>query len=352
MKLWEYVLRRLLLVIPILLGVTLITFTLTQFMGDPAAGYTNDRMSEEQIQEIEEKYNLNDPVHMRYLAYLNGLLHGDLGYSESVNMPVTEAIKLKFSATIELALLALMISVLSALPLGVYAANHHNRLPDHVIRLFALLGSALPIFWLALVFKYYLAYQWDGQPFWDESPFPIGERYDAILWTHTDPIPRPTGYMLIDSIAALSWPHLKDAIVHMILPATTLAYASMAAIIRLLRSSMLESQGQDYVRTARAKGLSARQVTRDHARRNALIPTTTYMGLVFGGLLTGSVLTETIWNWPGLGKWAVLAIRTQDTAAILGFTLLTAMIYIMANLIVDILYAYLDPRVELGGDEN
>ncbi len=344
MKLWEYILRRLLLVIPILLGVTLITFTLTQFMGDPAAVYTHERMTQEQIDRVREQYHLDDPVHERYLAYLSGILQGDLGYSRSVNMPVTEAIKTKFSATMELALLALFFAILTALPLGLRAAVHQNRWPDHSIRLFALLGSALPIFWLALVLKYFVAFQW--------GYFPLGDRYDIILWDVDNQIERPTGFLLIDSLLAGSWVHFKDAVVHMILPALTLAYASMAAIIRLLRSSMLESLNQDYVRTARAKGLASHQVLHDHARRNALIPTTTYLGLVFGGLLSGSVLTETIWNWPGLGKWAVESIRTLDTAAILGFTLLTAVIYTMANLLVDILYAYLDPRVELGGGDH
>lgn len=339
MKLWQYILRRLLLTIPVLLGVTVITFTLSQMMGDPVSVYASERMSEEQLEELRQQHDLDEPIHIRYLTYLENLLHGDLGYSRSVNMPVTEAMKVKFTATLELALLALLIAVATALPLGIFSSIRHNRWQDHSIRLFALLGSSLPIFWVALILKYTVAYQWDI--------LPLGYRVDNILWD-SDPINEYTGLKLVDSALNGSLEHFIDALKHMILPATTLAYASMAAIIRLMRGSMLETLEQDYVRTARAKGLPERRVIIGHATRNALIPTVTLLGLVFGALLNGSVLTETIWQWPGLGRWAVGAIRTLDTAAILGFTLLTAFIYTMANLVVDILYAWLDPRVSLG----
>ncbi len=345
MKLWQYVLRRLAFTIPVMLGVTLITFSLSNLMGDPVAPYVTEKSTPEQIEELRKLHNLDKSLPVRYFTYINNLLHGEWGYSQTINQPVSDAIVLKFAATLELSLLAFAVAVATALPLGIFSSVKHNRWEDHWIRLFALFGSAVPIFWFALILKYFLAFQWG-----DATQLPLGYRYDAILWDLEDPIEQRTGLLLVDALLAGSWIHFKDALMHMLLPATTLAYASMATTIRLMRGSMLDVLEQDYVRTARAKGLPEHKVVVNHAARNAMIPTVTLLGLAFGGLLNGSVLTETVWQWPGLGLWAITAMRNLDTAAILGYTLFAGMLYVLANLVVDVAYAWLDPRVELSGD--
>ncbi|HIM32890.1 MAG TPA: ABC transporter permease, partial [Candidatus Poseidoniales archaeon] len=344
MKLWQYVLRRLAFTIPVMLGVTLITFSLSNLMGDPVAPYVTEKSTPEQIEELRKLHNLDKSLPVRYFTYINNLLHGEWGYSQTINQPVSDAIVMKFAATLELSLLAFAVAVLTALPLGIFSSVRHNRWEDHWIRLFALFGSAVPIFWFALILKYFLAFQWG-----DATQLPLGYRYDFILWD-SDPIEQRTGLLLVDALLAGSWIHFKDALMHMLLPATTLAYASMATTIRLMRGSMLDVLEQDYVRTARAKGLPEHKVVVNHAARNAMIPTVTLLGLAFGGLLNGSVLTETVWQWPGLGLWAITAMRNLDTAAILGYTLFAGMLYVLANLVVDVAYAWLDPRVELSGD--
>jgi peptide/nickel transport system permease protein len=344
-KLWQYVLRRLAFTIPVMLGVTLITFSLSNLMGDPVAPYVTEKSTPEQIEELRKLHNLDKSLSVRYFTYINNLLHGEWGYSQTINQPVSDAIVMKFAATLELSLLAFAVAVLTALPLGIFSSVKHNRWEDHWIRLFALFGSAVPIFWFALILKYFLAFQWG-----DATQLPLGYRYDAILWDLEDPIEQRTGLLLVDALLAGSWIHFKDALMHMLLPATTLAYASMATTIRLMRGSMLDVLEQDYVRTARAKGLPEHKVVVNHAARNAMIPTVTLLGLAFGGLLNGSVLTETVWQWPGLGLWAITAMRNLDTAAILGYTLFAGMLYVLANLVVDVAYAWLDPRVELSGD--
>jgi len=344
-KLWQYVLRRLAFTIPVMLGVTLITFSLSNLMGDPVAPYVTEKSTPEQIEELRKLHNLDKSLPVRYFTYINNLLHGEWGYSQTINQPVSDAIVMKFAATLELSLLAFAVAVLTALPLGIFSSVRHNRWEDHWIRLFALFGSAVPIFWFALILKYFLAFQWG-----DATQLPLGYRYDAILWDLEDPIEQRTGLLLVDALLAGSWIHFKDALMHMLLPATTLAYASMATTIRLMRGSMLDVLEQDYVRTARAKGLPEHKVVVNHAARNAMIPTVTLLGLAFGGLLNGSVLTETVWQWPGLGLWAITAMRNLDTAAILGYTLFAGMLYVLANLVVDVAYAWLDPRVELSGD--
>ena len=345
MKLWQYVLRRLAFTIPVMLGVTLITFSLSNLMGDPVAPYVTEKSTPEQIEELRKLHNLDKSLPVRYITYINNLLHGEWGYSQTINQPVSDAIVMKFAATLELSLLAFAVAVLTALPLGIFSSVKHNRWEDHWIRLFALFGSAVPIFWFALILKYFLAFQWG-----DATQLPLGYRYDAILWDLEDPIEQRTGLVLVDALLAGSWIHFKDALMHMLLPATTLAYASMATTIRLMRGSMLDVLEQDYVRTARAKGLPEHKVVVNHAARNAMIPTVTLLGLAFGGLLNGSVLTETVWQWPGLGLWAITAMRNLDTAAILGYTLFAGMLYVLANLVVDVAYVWLDPRVELSGD--
>ena len=310
-------------------------------MGDPVALYATEKTTPDQLDALRDKHNLNAPVYERYVSYLNSLLHGDLGYSRQANLPVLDAIKIKFMATLELSLIAFILAVAFSIPLGIFASTKHNKWQDHALRFFSLIGSAVPLFWLALLLKYGIAYKLDL--------LPLGQRIDYYLWDIGDPIEQYTGSALLDSILNASPTHLWDAISHLILPAFTLTFASLAGLLRFMRGSMLDVLDQDFVRTAKAKGLSNRKVVYNHAARNALIPTVTILGMGFAGLLNGSVLTETIWQWPGLGQWAVAAMRNLDTAAILGLTLFSGLLTITANLVVDILYAYLDPRIELSG---
>lgn len=338
MRMYQFVIRRLLLLIPVLIGVTLIVFLLTRMTGDPAAAYVTPRMTEAQILQVYVKYHLNDPPFTQYLYWLQGIFQGDWGYSKTAALPVTEAIGVFFPATFELAIVSMIIGVFIGIALGTTSAVRRNRPFDHGTRVISLIGVSIPIFVLALILLY-IFYAWLGL-------FPAGNRYSNIYIFSTG-IPRITGFILIDSLAVGNMPLFFDSVWHLVLPALTLAFGSIAIITRIMRNSMLEVLGLDYIKTARAKGVPERVVIRKHARRNALIPTTTVIGLAFGGLLGGAVLTETIFNWPGLGRWSAQSITTLDTPSILGFVLLTAIFYVFVNLIVDITYAYLDPKVRL-----
>jgi peptide/nickel transport system permease protein len=341
MKLRDYVIRRLLLLIPVLLGVSVLLFALTRLAGDPSTLYITERMTDRQVEQIREKYGFNQPIWIQYEKWFVGAIGGDLGVSRSFgNRPVTEAIIQKFPATFELTVASLSIAIFIGIPLGVSSAKRRDRPVDHATRIFALAGVSIPIFWLGILLQFLFYYQLRWLPY--------GGRFDS---TSADPIfysvPIRTHFYTIDSLLALNGAAFFDAIMHLILPAIALSYASTAVITRLMRSSMLEVLGAEYIKTARAKGLSEKVVVRKHAVRNALIPTTTVIGLSFGGLLGGAILTETIFNWPGLGKWSADAILGADRAAILGFTLLAAVVYVVVNLIVDLMYAYLDPRIRL-----
>ncbi len=343
MKLWEYIVRRLLLLVPVLLGVSLITFSLTFVVGEPAAVYITERMTEKQIEAVREKYGFNQPTVIQYFRYMQGVLQGDWGYSKVAELPVTDAIKLKFPATFELTTLSILLAVVVGIPLGIISGTRRNRPIDHLSRVFALAGASIPIFWLGIMLKYVFAFRlaW----------LPLGGQADPSIYYDTLGNPdfhRYTYFYTIDSLLNGNLTAFGDALLHIILPALTLSYASMAIITRLMRSSMLEVLNQEYIKTARSKGLSERLVINRHAKRNALIPTTTVVGLAFGGLLGGAVLTETIFQWPGLGWWSATALLNLDRGAIMGYVIISAIIYVIVNLIVDIIYAYLDPRIRLG----
>jgi peptide/nickel transport system permease protein len=339
MKMYQFVIRRLLLLIPVLIGVSIIVFTLTRMTGDPAAAYINPKMTPIQIQHVYEKYHFNDPAIMQYFYWLNGVIQGDWGWSTSVGEPVTQAIGQFFPNTFELTLFAMLIAVVVGISLGTTSAIRRNKMFDHITRVVSLFGVSIPIFVLGLILVYLFSDSW--------PIFPLGGMVSNSYYFIPGGIPHITGFLLIDSLYVGNFQLFTDALWHIILPAITLGFSSIAIITRIMRNSMLEVLGLDYVKTARAKGLPERTVTRKHARRNAMIPTTTVIGLSFGGLLGGAVLTESIFNWPGLGRYSVQAITGDDIPAILGFVLITAIIYVLVNLIVDILYAYLDPRVRL-----
>jgi peptide/nickel transport system permease protein len=340
MRLSRYILRRLLLVIPVLLGVSIFIFALTRLTGDPVSAYVNEKMTSAQIEQVREQYHLNDPLPQQFLYWLEGIVQGDWGWSRTAAMPVTDAIQYYFPATFELAVVAILIGVVVGIFLGTRSAIKKNKPFDHATRIISLIGVSIPVFWLGLLLL---------QIFYGElNMFPIkGRVSESYIISGTMPN-GPSGFYLIDSLAAGNLVLFGDVLWHLVLPAVTLAFGSIAVILRMQRNSMLEVLSLDYIKTARAKGLDESTVINKHARRNAMIPTTTVVGLSFGSLLGGAVLTESIFSWPGLGRWSASSITRMDSASILGFCLLVAFIYVMVNLIVDVLYAYLDPRVRLG----
>ena len=266
---------------------------------------------------------------------------GDWGYSRTARMNVTNAIAVKLPATIELSLFAMVFAVILGIPLGIISATRKDKPVDHVTRIFALAGVSMPIFWFALILKYIFYYQFF---MWHLPYLPEGGRYSLTTINYT-PI---TNFLLIDSLITGNFVLFFDAIIHIIMPAFALGYLTLAVITRMMRSSMLEVLKEDYITLARSKGLRERVVIYKHALRNAMIPTVTVIGLAFGGLMTGAVLTETIFSWPGLGMWSTRAILTSDIPSINAFTLLVALIFVSANLIVDLVYGALDPRIRYG----
>jgi ABC-type dipeptide/oligopeptide/nickel transport system permease component len=337
MRISTYIVRRLLFLIPVLFGVSILVFALTRLAGNPAAAYINEKMTDAQIQMVYAKYHFNAPIWDQYYYWLGGLVQGDWGFSRVANMPVTQAIITYFPATFELTVVSMIIAVIIGVYVGTLSAVHKDKPADHVSRIFTLSGVSLPIFWLGLLLQLVFYRYLHLLP----ATGMISDKYIISGY------PKGTGFLLFDSLAAGNLTIFLDEVSHIILPAVTLAFGTIAIIARIMRSSMLEVMNQDYVRTARAKGLPNKVVIRKHARRNALIPTTTVVGLSFGGLLGGAVLTESIFAWPGLGQWSAKAILSNDTASILGFVVIIAIIYVLANLVVDLLYAYLDPRVRL-----
>ena len=337
MKMASYIAKRLLLLLPVLIGVSILVFSLTRLAGDPAAAYATEKSTDADIDAIRERFHLDEPIINQYWYWLDGVIHGDWGYSRTARLQVTDAIMEFFPATFELTLISMAIAVIIGIALGTISAVKRDTPVDHGTRILALSGVSLPIFWLALILQFVFYYLLGILP-------ATGRYSDQYILTG---VPDVTGFLLVDSLIVGNLSLFTDAVWHIILPAVTLSFGTIAIITRIMRSSMLEVMNQDYVKTARAKGLSERVVIRKHARRNALIPTTTVVGLSFGGLLGGAVLTESIFSWPGLGRWSSSAILSNDWASILGFVLLVSVVYVFVNLIVDLMYAYLDPRVRL-----
>lgn len=331
-----YIVKRLLLLIPVLIGVSIIIFTLTRMTGDPAAAYINDKMSQAQIDQIYEKYHFDEPVINQYWYWVQGIVQGDWGWSKTAVQPVTTAIRDRVPVTMELTIMSILIGVTIGVTLGTMTALRKDKVFDHTTRIVSLIGVSIPVFWLALILQYVF--------FYELRLFPAGGLYSIAF---IGKIPHITGFIMIDSLLVGNIPLFVNHVKHMLLPAITLSFGVIAILIRIQRNSMLEVLNLDYVKTARAKGLPEKKVINKHARRNALIPTTTVIGLSFGGSLGGAVLTESIFALPGLGRWSADSITRFDSTSVLGFVLFIAIVYVLVNLAVDVLYAYLDPRVRL-----
>lgn len=335
MKLAFYILRRLCLMLIVMLGVATIVFFITHVIpADPVGAILGGNAPLETVDKLRHQLGLDQPLHIQYFHYLSGIFRGDFGVSIVSNHKVTTDILEFFPATVELACAAMFFTVLFGVFLGTVSAIKRNRPIDHILRVFSILGVSMPGFWLGLLLLllFYFKLGW----------LPGTGRND--LFTFVDNV---TGLVLVDSIITRNWAGLWDALKHIVLPAFVLGYASAASVARIMRASMLDVLRQDYIRTARSKGLGRRVVIFRHALKNAMIPAVTVIGISFGDLLSGAVLTETIFSWPGLGRYIVQSLLVLDYPAITGATLFVAFIFSMANLVVDISYATLDPRMRL-----
>jgi ABC-type dipeptide/oligopeptide/nickel transport system permease component len=338
MNVWVFCARRLVFVIFMLWSITILIFFLSHVVpGDPARLIAGPKATREQVQSIRVRLGLDRPLSEQYLRYMGDLLKGDLGESVLNGRPVADNLRRFFPATIELTIVAFFIAALAGVPLGVISAIHRDSVIDHLSRLAALVGIAFPMFWVGiiLILVFFFRLGW----------LPGGGQVDTRLIIE-DPVPAVTNALVIDAALAGKWTVLSDALRHLVLPSFTLAMGPLARFTRFTRAVMLEVMGEDYLRVARAKGLAERAVVWRHALRNALIPTVTMMGLAIGYMLGGSVLVETVFNWPGIGQYAYESILTLDYPSILGTTLLATTVFLFSNLIVDILYVMLDPRIE------
>jgi ABC-type dipeptide/oligopeptide/nickel transport system permease component len=340
-----YVLRRVLLLIPVLLGLTIITFTLSNVVTDPTSAWTTDRTPPAVVEQIRKAHHFDEPFFVQYYYYLSDLFHGDWGLSHSQSdEPVLSVIRRTFPATVELATFATIIQISVGLPLGIISAVKKDKALDHGSRLLALSGASFPVFWLALMMQFVFFYtlKLHGLPY-----LPSAGQVDSLVELN-HPLKTVTGFVILDSLLTWNIPVFKDALAHIILPAICDGFTGLGLITRITRSSMLEVLRQDYVTLARAKGLTERTVIYKHALKNAINPSITIIGTSFGFILAGAPLTETVFSWPGMGKWAAYAIVSLDRASIMGFVLVTGMIYVVVNLLVDVLYSVVDPRVRYG----
>jgi ABC-type dipeptide/oligopeptide/nickel transport system permease component len=341
----SYVIRRLLLVIPVLFGVSLLIFGLLQMFPpyQRAMLYVTDPRQMSNIDEIIKLYGLNAPVWEQYATWLNQVFHGNLGWSKVVGMSVSDAILNYLPATLELALFATPIIILGGIWLGTKAAANKDRWVDHTTRAAAIVGWSLPTFWLGLVLLMVFYGYFTGL----FPPDRLGTEMSVLV--HSASFTRYTGLNFLDGILNWEWGVVFDSLRHMVLPVITLSVVNIAFIMRLMRSSMLESLGKGYILTARAKGLPENVVINKHARRNAMIPVLTISGYIFAAIVNGVVITESIFNYKGLGWWAWRTAVNLDIPSILGFALFSGILFVLTNLAVDLLYARFDPRVRLGG---
>jgi len=319
--------------IPVLFGVSIIVFVMVRAIpGDPAQILLGQAATPQQVAEVRDRLGLDEPVVTQYFLFIRGALTGDLGDSLVLGQPVTTVLLERFPATLELTLAALLFAVAIGVPVGVVAAVRQYSILDKVTSVIALAGISMPVFWLALVLVVIFTVQVDWLPF----PGRVGN--DVSFTSYT-------GLYLVDTLITFNLPAFWDVLKHIILPAIALGTIPMAVVTRMTRSSMLEVMGEDYVRTARAKGVVTWQVVFRHALRNAMLPTVTVIGLQFGLLMGGAILTETIFGWPGLGRIAIESVDRRDYAMIQGIVLYGAALFVLVNLLVDVLYAILDPRV-------
>jgi len=345
LELRAYIVRRLLLIIPVLFGVTLLIFGVLQLFSpvERVALYVTNPKQFGSVADMIAKYGLDQPVWVQYGHWMNQIFHGNLGWSRVVSQPVTSAMLNFLPATLELAIFATPLIIFGGIFLGSKAAAHKDRAIDHATRVGAIVGWSLPTFWLGLMLLMVFYGFFTGL----FPPERLSTEMNVLV--HSESFTQYTGLHFLDAILNGNGRVLLDSLRHLVLPVITLTVVQIAFIMRLMRSSMLEALGKGYILTARAKGLDENTVVSKHARRNALIPVLTVSGYIFAGLVNGVVITETIFNYKGLGWWAWQSAVHLDISGILAFALFNGVLFVFTNLVVDLLYAQIDPRVRLGG---
>jgi peptide/nickel transport system permease protein len=329
----RFIVRRLMLLVPILIGVSILVFVWIRALpGSPAESLLGERATPATIERLKHEYGLNQSVVVQYEKYVEATLKGDLGYSIASRRPVTEELRRRFPATVELALAAMFFAIVFGVPLGFFAAKRYGSFVDHGSLFLSLIGISIPIFFLGLILKYVFAVRLGWLP-------SVGQ-IDV-----TKNVKHPTNFYVLDAIITHDWGTLADVLKHLVLPAIALGTIPLAIVARITRAAVLDVQNEDYVRTARAKGLSPRIVDRRHVFRNALLPLSTVIGLQTGLLLSGAILTETVFAWPGVGIWLADAISARDYPVLQAGILFLATVFVLVNLIVDISYAIINPRI-------
>ena len=344
MKLWEYVVRRLIALVPVVIGVTVIAFILWKAIPvDPGIAYLGPKAPPDAIRAFDEEWHVYDSLPSQYLYYMGRLLTGNLGPSFVNHFPVTDNLARYLPATLELTVFAMLFALPVGIYLGILSAMKRNKWVDYVSRVIAIIGVAVPIYWLGIMLQILFN---EGLP---NLGLPILLPLDSRLDSTLIPPPTVTGFYTIDSLLALNFTDFFNAIWHLLLPAFTLGFAQLAIILRMTRSGMLEVLGQDYIRTARAKGVPEREVIFHHGFRNATNATLTVAGLTVGSAFAGDVYIESIFNWPGIGRYFLQAALHAGFTDLLGYLFIVTIFYVSANLVIDVLYAAADPQVRLGG---
>ncbi len=332
----RYIARRLLNLIPVLLGITLLVFVFLHLIpGDPAVVMAGERATPDQVAALREQLGLNKPLPLQYLVFLGNLLRFNFGTSIITGVPIAEEIRIRWPATFELSVAAMLVAVILGIPAGVLAAVRKNSAVDNLTMSGSLLGVSLPVYWLGLLLVYLFAVNLHWLPPSGRLSIDAGFNFKSI-----------TGFYVLDALLQGNFRVLKDVLAHLVLPALTLGTIPLAILARITRSAMLEVLSQDYIRTARAKGLLERWVIFKHALKNALLPVVTIIGLQFGTLLGGAILTETIFSWPGIGSWIYEGILSRDYPVVQGGVVFVAITFVLINLLVDLSYAFLDPRIQ------
>ena len=330
----RYAVRRSLTIVPVLLGVSILVFSFIHLIpGDPALTMLGERATPEKVAEVRARLGLDRPIWQQYVLYVGHALRGDLGVSIVRGDPVAGDLLRRFPATVELAVAAIVVAIALGIPIGVASAVYRNSPLDSLARLGALTGVSMPIFWLGLVLAWFFGVQLRILP----TGFRLASGTAFVPWTN---------FVILDALLQGDWTSLADALRHLVLPALALATIPLAVIARMTRASLLEVLSREYIRTAEAKGLSRRAVILRHALRNALLPVLTVVGLQVGRLLAGAILTETIFSWPGIGLWVYESIESRDYAIVQGVSLFIAVIVVGVNLVTDVLYAAVDPRIK------
>jgi peptide/nickel transport system permease protein len=334
---WRFLVARLAWAGAVLVGITLVTFILTRLIpGDPARAAAGPEASAQAVERVRREMGLDRPLAVQYLVYMRDLLSFNFGRSIQTQRYVREDLRAFFPATAELAVAVIIVYTVMSVSLGVFAAVHQGRALDYVVRALAMIGVGLPAFWLGMLLQlvFYRHLGW----------LPAAGRIDPMV-----PAPlRLSGFYVLDSLVTANWPALRSALGHLALPVAAAAMARLAVGLKLTRMTMLEVLGETYIRTARSKGLRGSTVILKHGLRNALIPVVTTLGLQFSALLGGTVIVEVVFAWPGIGRYAVGSIRTLDFPAIMSVTVVLAAVFLAINMIVDILYVALDPRIRYG----